>query len=43
LAWGLFLTTFGIAVDWFIFRRLQRRMEAWTSGGRPKAVPEGTL
>jgi NitT/TauT family transport system permease protein len=42
LAWGLLLTVFGIVVDWFVFRPLQRRMETWTAGGRPKAVPEGT-
>jgi len=42
LAWGLVLTAFGIAVDWFVFRPLQRRMESWTSGGRPKALAEGT-
>jgi NitT/TauT family transport system permease protein len=38
LAWGLILTAFGIAVDYFIFGRLQKRMEGWTSGGRPKAL-----
>ena len=38
LAWGLSLTVFGILVDYFIFGRMQRRMEGWTSGGRPKAL-----
>jgi NitT/TauT family transport system permease protein len=38
LAWGIALTVFGILVDYFIFGRLQKRMEGWTSGGRPKAL-----
>jgi ABC-type nitrate/sulfonate/bicarbonate transport system permease component len=38
IAWGLLLTAFGIAVDFFIFRRVQNRMQGWTSGGRAKTV-----